>query len=217
MPTNARKQSILYFIELIEPSLVSFGFETRLQNNFLRRYGNRIDIVHFSLINGSNIRPDVTVVNLGIRFVDVEQLVANLFPGDIASNKDNSATIGVQLGRLSGEGQLRFDIGSQSARKYSFQTLVAMLNDYAYPYFTENGTLQKLLERLESNDFHDWHMLDFDRRVRLPIVYSLMCKKEKSRISLDKNEQELECAGDSLTKPYRTFSEKLKDVLANKQ
>lgn len=123
------------------------------------------------------------IINLAVRINQVEEIAtACSWADDLkAKEKKEMATLGVQIGKLLGKGQLRWDIRNNVECKTVAEEVFSLLLEVGIPYLVEHSDINAVLKRFESDSFKEWHALLDSRAIRLPILLIILGRTEEAK------------------------------------
>jgi len=145
-------------------------------------------------------------LNLAVRHERVEQL-ANGWREDLSEReKKQTATLGVELGRLLGRGQMRWEMDSAEACARAAESAIAPLREHGLPYLESHSDIARVKERLSSDDPREWHQLAGGRALRLPLVYALAGEPRAAEEEFVRQYDFLKSSDDFLARDYPAFA-----------
>jgi len=122
-----------------------------------------------------------------------------------AKEKKDMATIGVQIGKLLGKGQLRWDIHSNAESEMVAKEVFNILLETGIPYLVEHSNMNAVLKRFESDSFKEWHALLDSRAIRLPIILIILDKIEDAKVEFTRQYKMLLDSNSYLAPAYPKF------------
>ena len=135
--------------------LTDFGFGKKAKSQtFYRPFEGGWSCVHLSFIDHAEDF-DVTV-DVSIRFNKVEELVNSKNHILTKKEKEQTSTLGVELGNLSVGQQLRWGISSQDQVSSVIDSILDAFKTYGEPYLKKYCSLKNVFELLSSDDKSVW-------------------------------------------------------------
>ena len=163
--------------------------------------------IHLAFVDNRPENFTSLIVNLAIRIDQVEEIATACSWADdlTAKEKKDMATIGVQIGKLLGKGQLRWDIHSNAESEMVAKEVFNILLETGIPYLVEHSNMNAVLKRFESDSFKEWHALLDSRAIRLPIILIILDKIEDAKVEFTRQYKMLLDSNSYLAPAYPKF------------
>jgi hypothetical protein len=140
--------------------------------------------IHLAFVDNRPENFTSLIVNLAVRIDQVEEIATTCSWADDLTTKEKKdmATLGVQIGKLLGKGQLRWNIHNNAECETVAEDVFILLKEVGIPYLAEHSDMNAILKRFESDSFKEWHALLDSRAIRLPIILILLHKTEDAKV-----------------------------------
>jgi hypothetical protein len=211
------KQSLAFLKEMVQKKLSfyleTYGFKSKKERCLEYENGDVRQTIHLAFVDNSKENFTTLIVNLAVRINQVEEMAtAFSWANDLTvKEKKNTATLGVQIGKLLDKGQLRWNINDEAECDKVAKEVFNLLKEFGIPYLIENSDINAVLKRFESDNFKEWHVLLNSRAIRLPIIYVLLDRIDDALIELVKQYKLLLQSDDYLAPAYPQFVKELCD------
>ncbi len=140
--------------------------------------------IHLAFVDNKSENFTSLIVNLAVRVDQVEEIATSCSWADdlTAKEKKGMATLGVQIGKLLGKGQLRWDIHNNAECETVAEEVFSLLKEVGIPYLVEHSEMNTILKRFQSDSFNEWHALLDSKARKLPIILIILNKIEDAKV-----------------------------------
>lgn len=199
------------FEDAVSENLAAFEFVRTKNNRLIHDSIEVISIIHFSYLKtGQDFQ---AVVNVASRHRQVED-VANSWNEDITARvARRTATLGVELGALIGDGQQRYELSTTMKIDSSAKSLAERIRHFGIDYLDRNKHRLEVIRRFRSIDLRERHQTRGGIAIRLPTLLALELDLEGATEELARQRLELQKANDILLGRYEQFASKFHQFL----
>ncbi len=187
--------------------LATTGFKSK-KDRLIECESNGIkQIIHLAFVDNKSENFTSLIINLAVRINQIEEIATACSWADdlTAKEKKDMATLGVQIGKLLGKGQLRWDIHNDAECETVAEDVFILLKEVGIPYLKEHSDMNAILKRFESESFNEWHALLGSRAIKLPIILILLNKTEESKVEFTRQYKLLLDSEEYLAPAYPKF------------
>jgi hypothetical protein len=183
------------------------------EQRFVRARGGAAQIVHLSFVDGGARGGLSVIVNLAVRHERVEALVNSWREDLSAREKKATATLGAELGKILGRGQMRWTVASEEDCAAVAREIYGLVREHGLPYLEGYSDLTNVRERFSSGAPGQWHQFAGGRALRLPVVCALMGDPEAAQREFREQYDYLKSSDDLLARDYPSFVEYARGLL----
>jgi len=183
MSSNIKEWESGLLIELGE-RVIQFGFDpTPRDQSFYRKFDGGKHALHVSFIKHT-VDFDVTA-DVAVRFDALEELVNGFAPKLSKKIKDQTFSLGAELGNISGEGQCRWTIASKADVVTAASGISEKFKVVGIPYLERFSSLESVLEALSGDDKAAWlHSPIHGVRAKRAIAAAFLLNKKQAFLEL---------------------------------
>jgi hypothetical protein len=204
------------FLDELATHLGAIGFVKNGQQ-YERTIGEITQVIHIMFIDDRRSASTAVVVNLAVRHSRIEEL-ANSWRDDLSpKDKAATATLGIELGRLLGQGQMRRLVSSSHECVKVGNEVADLVCRHAEPYFNIYSDLKNVQDLWLSQKPQVWQQLPGGRAIRLPLILLVRGEVDAGRREFKNQYEYLKSSGDPLAEDYRRFVEKACVLLGVRQ
>lgn len=187
--------------------LKTHGFKSKKDRHIEFNNDDAKQIIHLAFVDNNSEDFTSLIVNLAVRIHQVEEMVTacSWADGLTPKEKKGTATLGVQIGKLLGKGQLRWDIHNDADCEDVARKVFDLLEETGIPYLAKYSDTNAVLKKFESDSFKEWHALLDSRAIRLPIIYILLDRIDDAKNEFTRQHKLLLDSDDYLAPAYPLF------------
>lgn len=172
-PKDLKKE----ILTALETRLAVLGFSLR-QQHFEKDTQDLVKMIHIAFINDRSKKGVAAVVNLAVRHKKIESFVNRLRREVSEADKRQSATIGTQLGKLLGKGQLRWAVATRTDAAKAADEIFKLLERYGIDYLNEFSSLESIAKKWSHPKPLSWDQSDIGRAWRLPVLLAILGRND---------------------------------------
>ncbi len=147
-------------------------------------------VLHLSFIEHGDIDFDVTV-DVAIRFDDLENLVNEHDKFLTKAERNNTFSLGVELGNISEGKQKRWTVNNSSNLEHIAESIMDTFVTVGIPYLEQYSNLENAFEALSNDDRSAWlHQPLHAARAKRAIGIAFLLNKQEKFMKLAKDKSE---------------------------